>query len=494
MKWIEAIIEVLKEAGSPMHYKEITQKIHERKYRPDSGATPAMTVSNNLTTNPDLFRKVSPGVYELVETAVTDVIDWDSIDWDNFDWGDGDDVPEKVDDHNYKNASTFIKSTVPSQLERDLLELIVNFPLPLASCKVCFADILNDMEPVEFSPEEKSPPQLIDAALLRKKLDELNKNIAELEAKVNWDYKLRNSYGQLLNDMIAAASEIENLLADSGDKVKVCVPKLGEFFPESKESPSKPRVVIYYKNIKSLCAERWPLMAGVFVHEMFHAWNYVRAERNQRSVLAIDEPMVEFEALYFLKELKTFTESNSHSLRDEVSRVNRESERCGLKKQRSVSDVAAYGFGYYLFKNLRDDSVNWIEIYSGKSASIDDGAQLVDDVKAALIPIYPFMSEAEVMKLFKKIIFDSHALSVTTGKSVAAKPDLQVSLRDLVLACIETIGRKCFGMQEIYAFAPIFKVCVPQCMNLENALKRQLDELVRDGVLDALPHDCYIMK
>jgi hypothetical protein len=67
-------------------------------------------------------------------------------------------------------------------------------------------------------------------------------------------------------------------------------------------------------------------------------------------------------------------------------------------------------------------------------------------------------------------------------------------LRDLVLACIKTIGRKCFDAQELYAFAPIFKVCVPECKDLKNALKQQLDELVKEGHLDALRGDCYGMK
>ena len=98
------------------------------------------------------------------------------------------------------------------------------------------------------------------------------------------------------------------------------------------------------------------------------------------------------------------------------------------------------------------------------------------------------------MEWFKKIIFDGVATSKTVEKSATAKVGLDVSLRKLVLACIEMIGRKCFDAQELYAFAPIFKVCVPQCQGLENALKQQLDELVNEGLLDALPHDCYSMK
>ena len=158
--------------------------------------------------------------------------------------------------------------------------------------------------------------------------------------------------------------------------------------------------------------------------------------------------------------------------------------------------MAAYGFGYYLFKEFEKgnvDPIKWIETYSKKSASISRDST-VKNVEKALIPVYPFSSENDVMKLFKKIIFSRRATLATTGMSTATKIGLDVSLRDLVLACIETIGRKCFDAQELYAFAPIFKVCVPQYQNLESALKQQLDKLVNEGRLEALPHSCYSMK
>jgi hypothetical protein len=165
MSWVEAIRKVLVEAGVPMHYKDITRTIKEKKYRLKFGDTPEMTVSNRLTTNPDLFKRVEIGVYELVKTSVTDKINLD------------DDLDEdiKEDESNYKKDSSFIKSTVLSPLERKLLELIVNFPLPLAKGEVCFADILDKLE-VEFM-EEKSRSQSVDAAILEEKLLELKEQI-----------------------------------------------------------------------------------------------------------------------------------------------------------------------------------------------------------------------------------------------------------------------------------------------------------------------------
>jgi hypothetical protein len=72
MTWKEAITKVLAEEGGPMHYNDITQKIIEKKYKQDYGATPEMTVNAQLTTNTHMFKKISPGVFELIESSVND--------------------------------------------------------------------------------------------------------------------------------------------------------------------------------------------------------------------------------------------------------------------------------------------------------------------------------------------------------------------------------------------------------------------------------------
>ena len=500
MQWEEAIREVLKDEGMPMHYREIMKKIIKNGYRINYGDTPDNSVGMYLRRDRNLFKKVDRGVYTLAGTSATEDIDCEDIDWEDIDW-DFDDIDWdediKEDESNYKKASDFIKSTVPSQDEKELLELIVNFPLPLAKGVVCFADILDKLE-VKFSDEDKKRDQTIDKALLEKKLEELKKQIAEIRKEVEYNPQLWNLYGALLERMSSLANKAECLLADSGDIVVVSDQLFGEFIP-GRDGEDKPKVVIYYENIKRICkriyCEEWKFLAGVFVHEMFHAWNYFKSEQKPRSVLAIDEPMVEFETLYFLKELETFAHSRSHHLKDKVASVMRDREYRVQNKRGSVGDMAAYGFGYYLFENLSDDdSKKWIETYSKKSASINGSDKLVKKVEDTLIPVYPFSSENDVMKLFKKIIFSRRATLATTGMSTATKIGLDVSLRDLVLACIETIGRKCFDAQELYAFAPIFKVCVPQYQNLESALKQQLDKLVNEGRLEALPHSCYSMK
>ena len=401
MAWKDAIIAVLEEEGKPMHYESITKMIFARGYYETDGLTPERSVSSVLSTfakKGELFRRVESGIYELIDTSGTasysPVVLRPCSSY----------LPS---DRKYKQASDFVDSEVLSDLEKELLELIVNFCLPLVTGEVCFADILDDMEKVEFSDEEKSRSRLVDVALLRKKLDELNRQIEEIEREIQNNPQFEELYG-VLGRMHSAKEKLEGLLgnANGEKKVKVSVTILGEFDSESKP---KPRVFIYYKNIQnSIKSDKsWQVMAGVFVHEMFHAWNYIKAGENPKSVLAIDEPMVEFEALYFLKKLEAFTSSESHPLHDKVSKVRSVMETQVQQKQLSIGDVAAYGFGYYLFEKLSGndaDSIEWIETYSKKSASIDGSDTLVKKVKKALIPVYPFKSENKVMGWFKKII------------------------------------------------------------------------------------------
>ena len=470
MKWVEAIERVLKENGIPMNYKVIAREIFRKGYK-EKYAPFTVNPLLNKDENRARFMSLDEGNYMLVDTLQRSSALYIQ------------------GNPKYKNVSDFIKfpdnlsQSDKELLDKDrLLDMIVNFCLPLVTDEVCFADIIDKLEGIEFSNKKKSRPKSVDDALLKEKLEELNAKIEKLQ-------KSNSPENQDLATLMEHAEKIKSLLNNPG---KVVV--LGEFV----ESKSKPKVVIYYKNIQDNYGEKWEdVMAGVFIHEMFHAWNYFRAGKMSRSVMAIDEPMVEFETLYFLKELKVFTDLQSHPLKDNVSSVSDKMKDMVQKKQQSTGDVAAYGFGYYLFNDMKDydyESRHWIETYSEKSDSINIKDLYVDNAIDTLLPIYPFNSEKKVMNWFREIIFDGYTTSVTAGKSAAAKTGLDVSLRDLVLACIKTIGRKGFEAKELYAFALIFEVCVAVPGNMEDALKQQLDELVKEGVLEALSHDCYCVK
>ena len=392
MKWIEAIEKVLKYYGCPMNYEVIAKEVIKKGYRSASKKDNRFTVNPILNKNRDRFMSRGNGKYMLVDTYVKSCASYSPSDF------------------NYKKASDFIKSSELSKLDNEelvLLELIVNFRLPLEKGEVCFVDILDKLE-VEISEEEKCYPQLIDKDILRKKLAELKKQIEKIQNEAMQDQAqmLENSNGSLLERMKFYAKAIEDILAEPGDNVVVYNYVLGEFFPE--KDGDKPKVVIYYRNIRNSYPGNYQVLPAVFVHEMFHAWNYFNAGEKPRSVLAIDEPMVEFESLYFLKKLDDFTSSLSHPHREKVRVVREDRERRVQKKQLSTGDVAAYGFGYYLFNDLKDydyESRQWIETYSGKSDSINEIDWSVYMAEEALIPVYPFNLEDKVMERFREIIF-----------------------------------------------------------------------------------------
>lgn len=69
--WKAAITEVLEEAGGPLHYEEITEKIAAKGIRKNLGATPAVTVAAQLSTSinnegpTSPFARVLKGTYGL---------------------------------------------------------------------------------------------------------------------------------------------------------------------------------------------------------------------------------------------------------------------------------------------------------------------------------------------------------------------------------------------------------------------------------------------
>ena len=77
MTWVQAIEQVLRDNGKPMHYLDITEEIINKGYRKYVGANPPNMVMTNLSyasSKPDSpFWKVERGVYDLVRRPRTDV-------------------------------------------------------------------------------------------------------------------------------------------------------------------------------------------------------------------------------------------------------------------------------------------------------------------------------------------------------------------------------------------------------------------------------------
>ena len=313
------------------------------------------------------------------------------------------------------SSSSFINSSILTDLEKELLELLINFNVPLVDKTISFADILDRID-VEFSDERKSRVYHIDASCLRQKIDELNAEAVKLETEIAIYENLQKENPEKDNSeeyervyfikeyLLYVAACFKLFLEEhNGRDIKREVDILGEFIPGS-----TPKVVLYYNNMTTLLRERWKELVAVFAHEMFHAWNYFQTGEKTRSVLAVDEPMVEFETLFFLNELENYLKSNSHPLISEVSSLREYAENFVEGKKFDVGDGTAYAFGYFLYKNVLGlSALEWIEVYSAKSSVISNIQQEVKCIEESLIPVYPATNERMIMDWFKIAIFYS---------------------------------------------------------------------------------------
>jgi len=79
MTWPEAIVKVLEQHPSGLHYKDITEEIHKQNLKTHSGATPALTVnaliaaSIKKSSNDSPYVRIGPGIFALKSTLAPDV-------------------------------------------------------------------------------------------------------------------------------------------------------------------------------------------------------------------------------------------------------------------------------------------------------------------------------------------------------------------------------------------------------------------------------------
>lgn len=417
----------------------------------------------------------------------------------------------------YVKADQFISSSEPTHQEKELMELIVNHRMQLNLASVCFADIINQLE-VVFSPERKERTESVSIDSLRAQLPGLKEEKKNVREKINkvheaceklarelfeqgispysdkqfkrLDVQLEPLYNRE-NYIISLIEMIERAIASGVDSKEISVSIKGEFVP----SPT-PQVILYYNNIgNGSITTRYLDLCGVFVHEMFHAWNYFMAGCNSRSVLAVDEPMVEFAGLVFLRELNDAAKVASHGLSYQVEGVWTDRVRSVRNKQSKIGTEPAYGFGAYLYENLGKNERCWIEEYAWKSATIP-ACKDVQEIESLLIPCFPWGNENRVLKLFKKVIFSKGSSKTASGvTSTGSRSRLKNSSlptpKELLMACIETLLNSVFTLEEACRFEPVFKAVYPTDNQIHGKISSAINELVTDGYLDRISTDVF---
>lgn len=364
--------------------------------------------------------------------------------------------------------------------ERDLLQPIVDFRLPLGGRTFCIDD-LRDSVKVVFSDERKKEPEDLSLADVIKSLETLKAQKEKLDKQFK-EAREGGRFGEL--DEIGAKSYRVSSLISSLEETKSDLEKgippmrilFGEFDPASQQ------VYIYYRNIEEerMYSDSAYGICAVLVHEMFHAWNYLNCGGACSTVTEIDEPMVEFSTLYFLDKA---CEENPGRMMERCLNW----QECQVRGKQSSSGItAAYGFGNCLNERLRaeaaDKRASWIEAYSTKSSSIAVTDAAVARIRKSLNPAYPVEVEDRVLSDFRKVIFGAKTVTGTVKSgTVAATPSF--SQTDLLVACIKSLGKADFNVADVYAFKPVFETIYPDNRNIEAKIRQLLQTLVKESKL-----------
>ena len=197
-------------------------------------------------------------------------------------------------------------------------------------------------------------------------------------------------------------------------------PVLGEYDPIKKE------IIMYIKNIEKRIEDGTDVKYSelfdiVLLHEMFHAYFHYVTERGKCSynyIFEIEEAMAEFCSLVCLEDL-SFKDYKG----EDVFKYAKENIE---EKQNEVGELAAYGFGAYLFDNLKENErYELINNYIKKLGNIDENDEVVKEYcQNVRLSNYVWDRDNQkyCMELLKKIL-DPNNYIVTPKKHAAKQPE-----------------------------------------------------------------------
>ena len=281
--------------------------------------------------------------------------------------------------------------------ERELISKILDFRFELGTTIVCLKDIfakitlkLDGIPPVykdNFDVEELKG--------LRHDVKYFSKEMgAELEKS---DYQKGHPLYERQTYFRSLASSMDNAIENGG---VVTTSPLGEFIEKEK------KVNIYLDNVdkaasvKDDYATRESILTTTFVHEMIHAWIFFACGEKRYAVREIEEAMVEFATLYFLKQI-------SHENK-EFEPILKYAVRSVRQKQAVFGRLAANGYGYYLYSLLSNNEqlvLNLFMAYS-KNSGLIKPSPFVKHIIIMLDSFYPFEREDEVFECLQELLLD----------------------------------------------------------------------------------------
>jgi len=193
------------------------------------------------------------------------------------------------------------------------------------------------------------------------------------------------------------ANSIDNAIDNGGI---VTTSPLGEFVGKEK------KVNIYLGNVdKAASAKedyttRESILITTFIHELFHVWIYYTCGEKRYAVREIEEAMVEFATLFFLKQIS--------QVNVEFESILKWAERSNRQKQAVIGRLAAYGYGYYLYSLLSKNEQLVIKLFMAysRNSGLIEPSPFVKHIIIMLYPLYPFEREEEVFECLQELLLD----------------------------------------------------------------------------------------
>ena len=285
--------------------------------------------------------------------------------------------------------------------ERELIAKVLDFRFEIGTKILCLKDVFAKitLKLDAIPPVYKDNFDIEELKGLRHDVNYFSKEMGIELGKSNYPdghplYE-RQTYFRSL------ASSIDNAIDNGG---VVTTSPLGEFVGKEK------KVNIYLGNVdKAASAKedyttRESILITTFIHELFHVWIYYTCGEKRYAVREIEEAMVEFATLFFLKKI-----SKVHV---EFEPFLKWAERSNRQKQAVIGRLAAYGYGYYLYSLLSKNEQQVIKLfmaYSRNSGLIEPSPR-VKHIITMLYPIYPFERENEVYENLQQLLLHDYRI------------------------------------------------------------------------------------
>lgn len=299
--------------------------------------------------------------------------------------------------------------------ERELIAKVLDFRFEIGTKILCLKDVLAKitLKLDAIPPVYKDNFDIEELKGLRHNVCYFSKEMGiELE---KFNYPDSHPLYERQTYFMSLASSIDNAIENGG---VVTTSPLGEFVGKEKKvipgmgiTANKGSVLYLYldnidnaANINDEYATRESILITTFVHEMIHAWIFFACGENECNVREIEEAMVEFAALFFLKQIS--------QVNVEFESILKWAERSNRQKQAVIGRLAAYGYGYYLYAMHFKDEQQVIKLfmaYSRNSGLIEPSPR-VKHIITMLYPIYPFERENEVYENLQQLLLHNYRI------------------------------------------------------------------------------------